>query len=80
MIVCKPHLTQDFFSQAPQIHDISRPSAEDRRILALSAALVELFAERLNQTAPQWTTMVGALDEPIFLVKSALTMKRLRAV
>jgi hypothetical protein len=40
--------------------------------------LVELFALRLQQQPPWWTKEVGAVSEPTFLVKSALTMRRLR--
>lgn len=36
------------------------------------------FAARRNQTAVVWAKSGGAVNEPVFLVKSALTMKRLR--
>jgi hypothetical protein len=47
---------------------------------AIAAALVELLALRLNQAPPVWTASVGALPEPIYLVKAAARMQRLRAL
>ena len=44
----------------------------------MTAALLELFASRMKQEAPSWTAEVGPLSEPIFLLKAAETMKRLR--
>lgn len=60
--------------------NVPKPKVQDARILAISASLIELFASRLNQDAPAWTKNVGALSEPVFLLKSAATMKRLRAL
>jgi hypothetical protein len=50
----------------------------DSRLLAAAASLVELFALRLGQAPPLWTKDVGALPEPIYLLKAATSMKRLR--
>lgn len=71
-------LTQDFLREHKDFANLPEPQTTDGRVLALSASLAELFAVRRNQTAPAWTKSVGAVNEPIFLVKSALTMKRLR--
>lgn len=71
-------LTQDFLREQKDFANVPQPQTTDARVLALSASLVELFAARRNQTAPAWTNSVGAVNESIFLVKSALTMKRLR--
>lgn len=71
-------LVQDFFRQHPDLATIRPPQTDDERILAISAALLELFAMRTNQTAPVWTPAVGPLPEPIYLLKSAHHMKRLR--
>lgn len=71
-------LTQDFFHEKQNLGTLPKPQTEDVQVLALAAALAELFADRLNQPAPAWTKEVGAVNEPVFLVKSALTMKRLR--
>jgi hypothetical protein len=51
---------------------------EDARLLAVSASLLELFAARLGHLAPAWTKTIGPLPKPIFLLKAATTMKRLR--
>jgi hypothetical protein len=47
-------------------------------MLALAAGLLELFAQRLNQPSPAWTQLVGALPEPLYLLKAAHTLRRLR--
>jgi hypothetical protein len=55
-----------------------KPQTNDSRILAAVASLVELLASRLRQTPPSWTKDVGASPEPIYLLKAAASMKRLR--
>lgn len=57
---------------------LPRPSTNDSRLLAMSAALIELMAFRNHQTAPAWTKEIGPLKEPFFLLESATRMKRLR--
>src|SRR5262245_33306025 len=59
---------------------VSRPNTNDARLLAIAASLAELLAARQNQTPPAWTKEVGALKEPFYLLRSAETMKRLRAL
>jgi hypothetical protein len=71
-------LTQDFLDQPHQLRSLPKPETADQNVLALSAGLAELFASRSNQQAPTWTQSIGALDEPVFLVRSAMKMKRLR--
>jgi hypothetical protein len=71
-------LTQDLLRERPRLKDFPRPLATDFRTLAAAASLIELFAERLHQEPPAWTQEIGALPEPIYLVKAASTMKRLR--
>jgi hypothetical protein len=44
----------------------------------ISAALVELLAERQGQNPPAWTQEIGALSEPFFMLEAASSMKRLR--
>ena len=73
-------LTQDLLRERPQLGNYPRPQTDDPRLLAAAASLIELFALRLHQPAPSWTKEVGALPEPIFLVKAAATMKRLRVL
>ena len=46
--------------------------------MAAAASLVELLSLRLHQTPPPWAKDVGALPEPIYLLKAAGSMKRLR--
>lgn len=71
-------LVQDFFREKPNLIDIPRPNIDDVQLLAACASLIELFASRLEQKAPPWTNNVAPLPEPLFLLKSAATMKRLR--
>jgi len=71
-------LTQRFFRQSPHLTAIPKPVEADEYLLAMSASLLELFAIRLGQDAPPWTAGVGPTTEPIFLLKAAQSMKRLR--
>ncbi len=71
-------LVQEFFQANPELQTIPQPNLTDTKILATSASLLELFADRLNQDAPAWTATVSALPEPVYLVKAASTMKRLK--
>lgn len=73
-------LTQDLLRESPQLKDFPRPMDVDFKTLAAAAALIELFAERLHQEPPAWTRDIGALPEPIYLVRAAATMKRLRTL
>jgi hypothetical protein len=52
----------------PNLSDIARPQTDDQRVLAASASLLELFAQRYNQAPPDWTKEVGPLPEPVYLV------------
>ncbi len=71
-------LTQDLLREHPVLSEYPKPQTDDLRLLAAAASLVELFALRLRQTPPQWTKDVGSLPEPIYLLKAAASMKRLR--
>ena len=73
-------LVQDLLRDKPQLSEYPPPKTDDARLLAAAASLVELLAQRLYQPPPSWTKTVGALPEPIFLVKAAATMKRLRVL
>lgn len=71
-------LVQDWLPAVTRFSDIPCPATHDSAVLAVSAALAELFADRAGQLAPAWTSVVSGLPEAIFLVRSAATMKRLR--
>lgn len=71
---------QDFALSRTDFSKLPRPAITDTRLLVISAALTELLAQRNNQTPPAWTKEIGALKEPFFLLESAATMKRLRAL
>lgn len=71
-------LMQDLLRERPRMADFPRPVADDFRVLAAAASLAELLAERLHQEPPAWAREIGPLPEPMYLLKSAATMKRLR--
>ncbi len=71
-------LTQDLLRENPSLSQYPKPQTNDLHILAAAASLLELLALRLRQAPPQWTKDVGALPEPIYLLKAAASMKRLR--
>ena len=73
-------LAQDFCREHPQLATVPQPVGVDMPTLAVSASLLELFALRQQQAVPMWTQQVGSLAAPIFLLKAAQTMKRLRAL
>ena len=47
-------------------------------VLAVAAAIVELLAQQRQQRSPTWTQSVGAVSPPVYLLKSAHKMRRLR--
>jgi hypothetical protein len=71
-------LTHDLLRENLTLSKHPKPQTNDSRLLAAAASLVELLALRLHQTPPPWTKDVGALPEPIYLLKVAASMKRLR--
>ena len=73
-------LAQDWLCENPCIADCPRPSSNNPDVLTVSAALVELFADRTGQPAPQWSRSVGPLAHPRFLLRAAETMMRLRRI
>ena len=58
--------------------DVPRPIGWSAQELAVAAGVVELFASRSHQVPPSWTATVGCAPEPLFLVRAAETMPRLR--
>lgn len=71
-------LAQEFLRNHPDFSAIPRPQLSDPATLAVAAALLELFALRQDKKAPPWTSDIGGVSEPIFLLKSATKMKHLR--
>jgi hypothetical protein len=58
--------------------DVPRPAGWTVVELAVAAGVVELLASRSAQRPPQWTTAVNAAPTPVYLVRAAETMPRLR--
>jgi hypothetical protein len=73
-------LTQDFLRECPNLREYPKPETSDTRILAAAASLLELFAFRRGQAPPGWTKDVGALQEPVYLIRAAASMKNLRVL
>ena len=71
-------LAQDWLAAAPRVAGEPPPSSADPRVRAVTAALAELFADRLGQLPPVWAAAIGPVDEPYFLVAAARTMTRFR--
>jgi len=69
---------QDWLGEHPKLADSPAPVSADPTILAVAAALVELFAERRGESPPPWAAKIGAAPRPIHLVNAARTMRRLR--
>lgn len=71
-------LVQDLIRSKTVISGLHAPQSNDTRLRATSASIAELLAMRLNQQPPSWTRDIGALEEPLYLLKSISQMKRLR--
>lgn len=71
-------VVQDWLRETRQFQTVAAPTSIDPAQRAVAAGLVEMFAERARQTPPSWTGTVPAVSEPLFLVRAASTMKRLR--
>lgn len=71
-------LVQDLLRTEPDVTSWQRPATGDPQLLAVAAALTELLALRAGQRPPAWTAAVGPLAEPLFLLRSAEKLPRLR--
>lgn len=58
--------------------EVEQPPRLDPQRLAVAAAVVELMAQRQGRLAPAWTSAVPALPVPLFLVRAAESLPRLR--
>ena len=70
--------TADATREAVTWAEVPRPVGWSATELAVAAGVVELLASRAQQTPPPWTEAVGAAPEPVYLVRAAETMPRLR--
>ena len=70
-------VARDWLRDNRQFPMIPPPKTTDPKRRAVAAALVEMFAERANQSAPHWTRDVVSSPEPLFLLREALKMRRL---
>ena len=73
-------LVQDWMSGTRHERDASQPASGDARLLAVAASVAELLGERTGDGSPAWTESVRSLAEPLYLVRAAANMPRLRAL
>jgi len=71
-------LAQDWLRHVGSFAAVAAPMSRDPLRLALAAGLVEMFAERACQPPPAWTQDVLAAPQPLFLLREASAMSRLR--
>jgi len=71
-------LVRDFLRSQPVLAEIRQPETDDPVLLAIAAALLELFALRTHQPPPQWTQQIGPVEPPRYLLKAAARLRRLR--
>jgi hypothetical protein len=55
-----------------------QPTDLDEVGMGVAAGVVELLASRAGQVPPSWVRTIEASRTPVYLVKAALTMPRLR--
>ncbi len=70
-------LTLEFLAQNATLEEIPQPNFSDPIQLAIAAGLLELFATRRGQAAPDWVKDFSS-PTPFFLVAAAIRMPRLR--
>jgi hypothetical protein len=66
-------LTLEFLAQNLTLEEIAQPNFSDPVQLAIAAGLLELFATRRSQSAPDWVKQFSS-PTPFFLVAAALRM------
>jgi hypothetical protein len=71
-------LAQDWLRGRERFDLIPKPDLTDQNLMAIAASLVEMFAERAGTAAPNWTKDAPAATHPLFLLREAGNMKRLR--
>lgn len=71
---------QDWIDRSPDQRDLREPESRDPQLLAVAASVLELLSERLKVVPPSWTQSIAPLSEPLFLLKAAKTMPRLRSL
>ena len=57
---------------------VAKPSDLDALGLAVAAALVEMMTARRGTSAPIWTSAIPPAPEPVYLVRAAESLPRLR--
>jgi hypothetical protein len=71
-------LVQDYLRENGELSSVRAPSNDDNAVTVMAAGIVELLADRRQQSPPAWTRLVGPLAEPFYLVAAAQQMTRLR--
>jgi hypothetical protein len=71
-------LVQEFLRLNTVLATVPMPHTVNVELLVVSAAIIELLSIRSGQNPPDWTQTIGPAEKPIFLIKSASNMRRLR--
>ncbi|NJM41039.1 MAG: hypothetical protein HC853_09820, partial [Anaerolineae bacterium] len=60
--------TMNLWDENASFTEVPKPDPATYEELVVSAALLELFAARRNEPPPAWTSKVGGLTQPRFLM------------
>ncbi len=71
-------LVADLMEAPPRLSELPKPVSDDPTEISLAAALVEVFAAKLGQPPPEWAAQIGRVPQPVHLLTSTATMRRLR--
>ncbi|MBL8878557.1 MAG: hypothetical protein JNG88_05500 [Phycisphaerales bacterium] len=71
-------LAHQWLHETTEFQSVPKPQSDDHTLLAVAASMIELFAERRGAAPPDWARGIEALDAPLFLVRSAATMRNLK--
>jgi hypothetical protein len=82
LLACDPLEARQWVADAKRLDfvwsDLRMPEGLDSTGLAVAAAVTEMLAGRAGQAPPPWTATVPPAPAPVFLVRAASAMPRLR--
>ncbi|MEZ4294569.1 MAG: hypothetical protein R3B70_06310 [Polyangiaceae bacterium] len=68
----------DSIRQGISWSSVPQPIDLDEVEMAVAAGIAEVLAERAGQRPPTWASTIEGVSTPVYLVKAARTMPRLR--
>ena len=72
-------LTQDLLRHVSLLSHAPAPTGTDPTVRAIAAGLAELIASRHGTAPPAWTSAIGALPAPVYLVEATARSASMRA-